>query len=108
MINRSLPKKDTVKKWISDNDWTWLEHNIGGWHAGEQASHHRLCRKVVERLRCSVCTSVNRLHIKNTNQINIIANQIENMIGIQALINNDNLKLFSGLLRNDSQGMKTG
>ena len=34
-----------------------------------QASQRRLGQKVVERLRCSVCTSENRLYIKNANQI---------------------------------------
>ena len=23
-----------MKNWISNNDWTWLEYNIGGWNAG--------------------------------------------------------------------------
>ena len=33
--------------------------------------------KVVERLPCGVCRSVNRPYVENANQINISANQIE-------------------------------
>ena len=71
--------KENCEKWISDNDWTWLQYNLVGWNVGEQAqsSQQRLGSKVVERLRCSVCTSVNRLYITNANQINSSANQIE-------------------------------
>ena len=58
--------EETVKRWISDDDWTSLENKLGGWHAGEQVhtSQHRLGPKLVERLHCSVCTSVKRLFIK--------------------------------------------
>ena len=70
-------KEQTVKNWMSDDDWTWSEYNLGGWNVGEQeqALQQRLGGKVVERLRCSVCTSVDRLYIENANQINISANQ---------------------------------
>ena len=30
-------KEETVKKWISDNDWTWLEYNLRGLNVDEQA-----------------------------------------------------------------------
>ena len=65
---------------MSDNDCTWLEYNLGGWNVGEQAqaSQQRLGLKVVVRVCRSVCTSVNRLYIRNANQINVSADQIEN------------------------------
>ena len=50
MINYDLLKEEIVKKWISDDDWTWLEFNLGGWNVGEQAqsSQQRPGPKVVE------------------------------------------------------------
>ena len=58
-----------MKKWISDNDWTWLEYNLGEWNVGVQvqASQQRFGPKVVGRLHCSVCVSVSRLYINNAN-----------------------------------------
>ena len=54
-----------MNKRISENDWTLLENNLGGWNVGEQAqaSQTRLGPEVVEPLHCSVCTSVNRPYI---------------------------------------------
>ena len=41
-----------MKKWMSDDDWTWLEYNLGVWNVGEQVqvSQQGLGWKVVERL----------------------------------------------------------
>ena len=76
MINYVRLKGDTENKCISDNGWTWLEYNSGGWYVGEQvqASQQRLGLKVVERLYGSVCMSVSRLYIEHANQINISDN----------------------------------
>ena len=73
-------KENTVKKWTSYNDLTWLEHKLGGSKVGvqAQASQQRLGVEAVERLGCSVSRSLYWLHIKSANQINISANQIEN------------------------------
>ena len=56
--------EEIVIKWISDNGWPRLEYNLGGWNVGEQAQalQQRLGLKLVEQIRCSVCTSVNRLY----------------------------------------------
>ena len=67
-------KEDPMKKRISDNNWTLLVYNLYGWNVCEQ----RLGPRVAERLGCSVCGSVNRLYIKNADQINISANPVEN------------------------------
>ena len=56
-------QEETLTKLVSDNDWTWLEYNLGGWNVGEQASQQWLGRKVVERSSCDVCRSMNRLYI---------------------------------------------
>ena len=71
---------EETMKWISHDDWTWLEYNLGGWNVGQHtpASQQWLGLKVVEQLRSGVCRSVNRLCIKNANHINIGVNQIEN------------------------------
>ena len=65
MINHGLSKRRDSEKWISDDDWTWLEYNLGGWKVGEQTlvSQQRLGSKVVDQLLCSVCRSVNRLYM---------------------------------------------
>ena len=73
-------KQETMIKWISEHDWTWLEYNLGGWNVGE----HMLGQKVAERHRCSMYTSVNRLCTTNANQINICANPIENLFAYSA------------------------
>ena len=70
-------KEETMTKWISDNDWTWQEYNLGVWNVGEQALQQMLGPKVVEWLRSGVCRSVNMLYIKNANQMNISAHQIK-------------------------------
>ena len=44
-------KEETVKKWISDNNWTWIEYDLGA--AGERGGGPVL----VQRLRCKVCCS---------------------------------------------------
>ena len=65
-------------KWISNNDCTWPEYNLGEWNVGEQALQRRLGLKVVERLHCSVSMRVYRLYIRSANHITIRANKIEN------------------------------
>ena len=48
-------QEETIENWISDIDWNWLEHNLGGWNIGEQtqALKQRLGPKVCEGHRCS-------------------------------------------------------
>ena len=43
-------QEETMKKWISDNNWNWMEYNLGGLNVDEQAqaSQQRLGPKVVE------------------------------------------------------------
>ena len=66
MINHGLFKTRDREKWISNDDWTWLEYNLGGSYVVEQAqtSQQRLCPKVFEQLPYGVSSSVYRLHIK--------------------------------------------
>ena len=51
-------KEKVVKEWISDDDWTWLEYNLGGLNicVQAQASPQRLGTNIVERHSCSACT----------------------------------------------------
>ena len=81
MINRGLLKRTDRKEWVLKNNRTLLECNFGGCNVGEQAqaSQQRLGSKVVERLRCDVCMSMNRLYIENHNQISISADKIEKL-----------------------------
>ena len=59
-------KEETMKNWIVGDDSVLLENNLGGCNVGDQAqaSKQRLCPKVVERLSCSVCRSLDRLYVK--------------------------------------------
>ena len=78
--------EETLTKWISYDNWTLLECNLGRWNVGEkvQALQQRLGRKEVELLVCSVCRSANKLYIKHPYQINISDNQIENCLAYSA------------------------